>query len=200
VRRDRASQCVTKLLQTAKRLKALQCWPPEEGKGVPLAMIGDWPLNRCEARNCQQSHNPSLSAAFDAFGLDPTEPSHRDFLLALLATVHFNGSRGRGQPRKWDEDVLCQLLADLATIKQKHPDKKENELCEKLKQDAPFKHRYGQYSAKTIRRKLQDARNPEHNDALRYLLYGHGPDSLMNFERYKLALETIAKRWRNPRR
>jgi hypothetical protein len=212
MRRDRASQHLTKLLQAAQRLKALQCWPPEEGAGVRLAMIGDmdyWQFRRLT----DAKHNPSPSApfdafgfdptnaAFDAFGLDPTTPNHRDFLLALLASVHFDGSRGPGQPRKWDEDKLCQLLADIATIKQKHPDKKENELCGKLKENAPFKDRYRQYSAETIRRKLQDARNPEHNDALRYLLTEHKPDSLMNLEQwYELALENIAKRWRNPRR
>ena len=42
MRRDRASQHLTKLLQAAQRLKALQCWPPEEGQGVSLAMIGDY--------------------------------------------------------------------------------------------------------------------------------------------------------------
>jgi hypothetical protein len=97
--------------------------------------------------------------------------------------------------------LLCQLLADIATIKQKHPDKKENELCRKLKQDAPFKYRYRQYSAETIRKKHQNARNPTHSDALRYLLDGYKPDSLTNFKQwYELALKTIAKRWRYPRR
>ena len=198
MRRDRASQHLTKLLQAAQRLKALQCWPPEEGQGVSLAMIGDWDYWQL----LTAKRGASLAAAFNAFGLDPTKPNDRDFLLALLASVHFDGSRGRGQPSKWDEDKLCQLHADIETIKQKHPDKKENELRRKLKENAPFKDRYRQYSAETIRRKLQDARNPEHNDALRYLLTAHRPDPRgMNFEQwYELALETIAKRWRNPRR
>src|SRR5262245_25497065 len=103
-------------------------------------MIGDWDCWQLR-RLTDAKHTPSPSDAFDAFGLDPTETSHRDFLLALLASVHFDGSRGRGQSRKWGEDMLCQLLADIATIKQKHPDKKESELCRKLKQDVPFKKR-----------------------------------------------------------
>src|SRR5262245_2877590 len=79
-------------------------------------MIGDWHCWQLR-RLTDAKRNPSPSAAFDAFGLDPTKPSHRDFLLALLASVHFDGSRGRGQPRKWDGDRLCQLLADIVTIK-----------------------------------------------------------------------------------
>ena len=171
MRRDRASQHLTKLLQAAQRLKALQCWPPEEGQGVSLAMIGDWDYWQL----LTAKRGASLAAAFNAFGLDPTKPNHRDFLLALLASVHFDGSRGRGQPPKWDVDKLCQLHADIETIKQKHPDKKENELCRKLKENAPFKDRYRQYSAETIRKKLQHARDPEHNDCLRDILDAHRP-------------------------
>src|SRR5262245_47618952 len=163
-------------------------------------MIGDWDCWRLR-RLTDAKHN-HLAPPSTPFGLDPTKPSHRDLLLALLASVHFDGSRGRGQPRKWDEDKLCQLLADIATIKQNHPDKKESELCGKLKEVAPFKDCYRQYSAGTIRKKLQDARNPKHNDALRYLLAAHKPvpRGMSLEQRYELALETIAKRWRNPRR
>src|SRR5262245_6146490 len=127
-------------------------------------MIGDPDIRRLRIAT-DFERNPSLEAAFDSFGLDPTKPNHRDLLLALLAETYFESSRGRGQPKRWGEDELCQLLADFGTVKRKYPNEKsERELCGRLRKDVRFKERYRPFSTEPIRKKLQHPRAPQYND------------------------------------
>jgi hypothetical protein len=201
VRRDKASQHLTKLIQAARRLNPQDSWA--ENGGTPLNLLGDldfYLLRRSSETDVDR--NPSLKAAFDTFRLDPTSPNHWRRLLALFAGIHFDSGRGRGNPKQWDEMRLCQLLADFAAVKLKHPKKKDKELRGEIKKDVRFKKRYGKLSAETIRKKLQHARDPKHNDFLRDILLAYKPDLRgMSFEQWhELALENIAKRLNNPQR
>jgi hypothetical protein len=56
--------------------------------------------------------NPSLRAAFEAFGLDPREPDNWRLLLALLAEAFFVPKRKRGGQKVWDSTALWRLLID----------------------------------------------------------------------------------------
>lgn len=196
MRRGNASRYLTKLLRAARRLRGQ--WPNEDGfQGIPLAMIGD-PDYRCLSRSVDVERNPALRAAFDAFGLDPARPDHWRRLCALFAEAHFVSHRGPGQHKKWGGEELCQLWADFAAVKQKHQDEDEEELRKRLRKDA----RYRRLTTGTIRRRLQDARNPKYNDILRDVLVAHKPDPRgMSFEQlYDFTLETIAKHWSNRKR
>ena len=91
--------------------------------------------------------------AFKAFGLDHRSVGDWYTLVLHLARVLFPNRRRPGRQRKWSDERLCRLLADVAAAKRKH-------ICKWLEE------RYRPTSAKTLRRVLQDARNPTRNGEL----------------------------------
>jgi hypothetical protein len=103
--------------------------------------------------------------AFKAFGLD--HRSLRDWysLVSHLARVLFPTPRPPGAPRKWSDERLCKLLADVVTYKRKHPEASDTAICNWLSK---------KWSKKpgTLRRVLLDARNPARNDLLARTAYG----------------------------
>jgi hypothetical protein len=103
--------------------------------------------------------------AFKAFDLDPCYLSEWRQLLGHLAYVLFPEHRP-GAPRKWTEERLCLLLADVAAYKRKNPKASDTAICIWLKKNWP-KHSPGR-----LRRVLQDARNPARNDLLARTAYG----------------------------
>ena len=173
MRRDKASQNLTYLILAARRLKALQCWPTEEGKGVPLAMIGDWDCWQLR-RLTDAKHNPSPSAAFDLIRQSPVIGTSFSLCWPVFTSTApvAAASLGNGTRTCY---VSCWPTSRRSNRSTRT--RKRTSSAGKLKQDAPFKRRYRRYSAETIRRKLQDSRNPTHNDALDYLLDAHKPDS-----------------------
>jgi hypothetical protein len=102
--------------------------------------------------------------AFKAFDLDPCYLSEWRQLLGHLAYVLF--PYRPGAPRKWTDEQLCLLLADVAAYKRKNPKASDTAICIWLKKNWP-KHDPGR-----LRRVLQDARNPARNDLLWRTAYG----------------------------
>jgi hypothetical protein len=102
--------------------------------------------------------------AFKAFGLDHRYVSHWRQLLGHLAYVLFPEHRP-GAPRKWTDERLCRLLADVAAYKRKNPEASDTAICIWLKKSWP------EYSPGRLRRVLQDARNPARNDLLAKTAY-----------------------------
>jgi hypothetical protein len=98
--------------------------------------------------------------AFKAFGLDHRSVGDWYTLVLHLARVLFPNRRRPGRQRKWSDERLCRLLADVAAAKRKHPNATDTVICKWLEE------RYRPTSAKTLRRVLQDARNPTRNGEL----------------------------------
>jgi hypothetical protein len=104
------------------------------------------------------SERPILDA-FKAFGLDHRSLSDWYSLVSHLAHVLFPTPRPPGAPRKWTDEQLCKLLADVATYKRKNPKASDTAICNWLSK---------KWSKKpaTLRRVLPDARNPARNSML----------------------------------
>jgi hypothetical protein len=103
--------------------------------------------------------------AFRASNLNPSNPEHWPFLLkGYVETVH---RRARGGPkRRWTDERYIKLGADFSKVQHRHPGKSDSDICRILaKQDD-----YSGLSANTLRRKLQDARDPECNGFLDRLI------------------------------
>jgi hypothetical protein len=110
--------------------------------------------------------------AFKAFGLDHRNLSDWRALVFHLARVLFPTLRPPGAPRKWPGERLCQLLADVAAAKRKHPNASDTVICTWLEK------RYRPLSAARLRRILQDARNPARNQVLATAIALVGPQIL----------------------
>jgi hypothetical protein len=193
MRRDNASNHLTRLIAAARRLKGR--WKP--GAWVPLGLIFD-PDVRLLRPNTNPKRNVALRDAFAAFDLDPNKPENWRLLLTLFAEAYFVSHRPRGGKKYWNGEELCQLLADFAAVKKKKGNQglTEAEICEKVK--AAFPKRYSDVpKAATIRRRLPDARNPDKNDILGRIL---GKRSLLDprtdKERRAHVIELISKQWK----
>jgi hypothetical protein len=93
---------------------------------------------------------PTLDA-FKAFDLDHRRISGWCLLLMHLARVLFPNERRSGRPRKWTDDRLRGLLADVDAYKRKHPKTSDTVICKWLQK------RYG-VKPPRLRRALHDAR------------------------------------------
>jgi hypothetical protein len=166
MRRDNASNHITDLIACAGRLKSKGRVPGR----LTLDMLG----YHAELRDALKLHpkmdieaNPSLRAAFEAFGLDPRDSDNWRLLLALLAEAFFVPKRKRGGKEVWDSRALLRLLMDFWEVKRQNPQlKSEEKLCEKLTK----KKGYNDYRPNTLRKMLYRARDPADNDILKLLL------------------------------
>jgi hypothetical protein len=187
MRRDNASNYLTDTIASARRLKGR--WPGH----MTLGLLGDSDAHRL-SRSIDVKQNPSLQAVFEEFGLDPKNLDHWRLLLALLAEAYFEPRRPRGGVKKWDGHKLCQLLSDVAEVKRTNPDvRTDGKRCELVKKR--FGNRYTRQSVKTLRRKLQDARDPTRNSVLGDLLKAPPPRGMTVEEARAFMIEEIAKAW-----
>jgi hypothetical protein len=123
-----------------------------------LLRLGDpWPLS-LGSYGKDAVERPILDA-FKAFGLDHRSLSDWRALVSHLAHVLFPTPRPPGAPRKWTDEGLCKLLADVARYKRKRPQASDNAICKWLSKKWSKK-------PETLRRVLPVARNPEHNAEL----------------------------------
>jgi hypothetical protein len=194
MRRDNASNYLTRLIAAARRVRGR--WKP--GAWVPLDLIGDSDLRRLNP-DTDPKRNAALRAAFTAFDLDPSKPEHWRVLLALFAEAYFVSRRPRGGTKHWSGSRLCQLLADFAAIKKKKGNQKlpDGKICEHLKTDFP--NRYRGVKAVTLRRKLQDARDPDKNEILGDVFKARpaDPRGMTAEEKLAYVIELISKQWKS---
>jgi hypothetical protein len=197
MRRDSAGNYLTRLIAAARRLKGR--WRRRTLRDlIDFDLIGDPDLRRLRP-NIDPQENQSLRAAFEAFeDLDPSEPEDWRLLLALFAEAYFVPSRARGGTRQWDGSRLCQLLADFAVVKKKkgNQELKDGKICELVK--TTFPKRYRDVTAVTIRRRLQDARDPTQNEILGDVLNGLlplDPRGMTAEQRRDLVVKLISQRW-----
>jgi hypothetical protein len=99
--------------------------------------------------------------AFKAFGLDHRSIGDWYRLAAHLARVLF-ARRRPGPSKKWTEERLCLLLADVAAYKRRHPKASDPAICGWLHNKKSYAH----VTVEALRRALQDARNPKRNSDL----------------------------------
>jgi hypothetical protein len=102
-------------------------------------------------------------AAFKAFDLDHRNNADWYRLVTHLARVLFTRDRS-GPGKKWTAARLCQLLADFAARKRKHPKAPDTEICDWLHMKS-----YRDESSEALRRALRDARNPKRNSDLAWV-------------------------------
>lgn len=114
--------------------------------------------NRALRLDPASKRDQSMIAAFKAFGLDHTDPYDWRTLMIYFADAHF-GRRG-GAPVVWNFERLCALFTDYVVLRERHPDKVDEDICELLSSDkrGEFAGRYRKIRGPTVRRKLQDAR------------------------------------------
>jgi len=157
----------------AKRIKKLEETPKkvqEETQELPGSLAGGLAALRGESQpeSLKLDENAKwdrpILKAFKAFDLDPCYLSHWHQLLGHLAYLVFPEHRP-GAPRKWTEERLCLLLADVAAYKRKNPEASDTAICIWLQKSWP------EYSPGRLRRVLQDARNPARNDLLARTAY-----------------------------
>ena len=106
------------------------------------------------------SERPILDA-FKAFNLDHRSLSDWYSLVSHLTRVLFPTPRPPGELRKWTDERLCKLLADVATYKRKHTKASDTAICNWLN-----KKKWPNDKPVRLRRVLQVARSPKHNREL----------------------------------
>jgi hypothetical protein len=131
-------------------------------------------------------HEATPLRAFNAFGLDPTQPDHWRQLLIELTDVLF-GERGKGPKRKWDFEPYAQLLSDFDEVSEKYQNLSGEKRFEVLTREQPYCTRYKDWTASTLRARHRDARNPRHNKLLAYI----------REDRREELLQRISKRWKS---
>jgi hypothetical protein len=102
---------------------------------------------------------------FRGNGLDPSNPEHWAFLLkSYIETVYRRARAGRS--REWTDERLIKLGADFSRVQHDHPDKSDSDICRILAK----REDYSGMTAGTLRRRLQDARDPDYNGFLARLI------------------------------
>jgi hypothetical protein len=163
-KKDAASKRLAKEIALAELLKKvpplLPAPPAPEELPALLQLGGPWPASLSLGSGRDALERPIL-AAFNAFGLDHRSLSDWYALVSHLARVLFPTPGPRGAKRKWTDERLCQLLADVAAYKRRHPKASDADICRWLQRKS-----YPDVSSEALRRALQDARNPKHNTEL----------------------------------
>jgi hypothetical protein len=169
-KKDAASKRLAREIALAELLKKVPPLleelpaPPAPEELPVLLQLGDgtpdepWHTGLGSGRDALE--RPILDA-FKAFGLDHRSLSDWYALVSHLAHVLFPTPGRRGPPRKWTDERLCKLLADVAAYKRKHPTAFDADICRWLHRKS-----YPDVSSEALRRALQDARNPKHNNEL----------------------------------
>ena len=176
-KKDGATRRLTRTIEGIKKLRELRSSSPAFDHDIDFDRLlnFDDPDSHATVARAALQIDPEerwtqpLRAAFNAFGLDPRNPFHWRKLLIYFAEAHFGKPPPGGRSRGWTDEKLSQLLMDFAQLKRANPGKNDSDICDALRKDkdGKFDGRYKNIDKKTIRRKLQDARNPKLNGTLR---------------------------------
>jgi hypothetical protein len=169
-KKDAASKRLAEEMALAQRLKKVPplftqeelLAPPAPEELPALLRLGDpRPALLVSSYERDALERPILDA-FKAFGLDHRSLSDWYALVSHLAHVLFPTPRPRGARRKWTNERLCKLLADVAAYKRERPKAFDTDICRRLRR----KSYPDVISSEALRRALQDARNPKRNSEL----------------------------------
>jgi hypothetical protein len=215
-RKDGPSRRLAEEIAIAKRIKEAREEAPkkalEETQQMPTSLAGalkllgesrpygiaPWGVIAPEFPELDETaawDRPILNA-FKAFDLDPHNLSNWRQLLGHLAYVLFAEP---GAPRKWPDQRLCLLLADVAAYKRKNPETSDTAICIWLHKKKKWKN-----IPSRLRRVLQDARDPARNGKLERIAYDLMTQQMLREAATALGLtpgapwsETEVKNWKS---
>ena len=111
-----------------------------------------------------------LKRAFDALQLDPKNPFYWRELAQYLAHLLFDDPRKGGRPSKWDTERYCELLKAVHKRQQANSHLSDVKACGLIAQDKASPVYFRRSGKEGLRKKLREARTPEHNEAVRMLV------------------------------
>ncbi len=120
-----------------------------------------------------------MTAAFEAAGMDRTDPLHWYQLMAFFAWAHFGDSRKKGRPPEWDALRYCKLIKDFDDKKRSNPALSDEDVFKLLAKTASYKTAKGPLSTSRLRKALKEANDPDCNELLSVFQLG-GLDELQN--------------------
>jgi hypothetical protein len=104
-----------------------------------------------------QQSGETIKAVFNFFGLNPDNPTHRGFFLAIVADIYLNTSV-RGRPKgtaRWTRNRYLYFGAHVFIMQSKFPNANLENLAE-MKKALPIRCR--DENPKTLRKRLGEAR------------------------------------------
>jgi hypothetical protein len=105
-----------------------------------------------------QQSGETIKAVFNYFGLDPDNPTHRGFFLAIVTDVYLNASV-RGRPKgtaRWTRNRYLYFGAHVFIMQSKFPNANLEDLAAKMKKALPIQCK--DENPKTLRKRLGEAR------------------------------------------
>ena len=126
----------------AKKLRAIgRAGGPSPYPYLPAGI--DWDDPAAWSRDARKAFDPnnldeSTKAAFEKFKLDPRNPYHWRMLMLFFADAHFGDRAGRGRPKKWNGESLCELLRHVSDARKKRPSAKRSDVFRSLVKRAPY--------------------------------------------------------------
>jgi hypothetical protein len=111
-----------------------------------------------------------LKRAFEALQLDPKNPFNWRQLAHYLAHLLFADPKKGGRPSKWDTERYCELLKAVHKRQQANSHLSDVKACGLIAQDKASPVYFRRSGKEGLRKKLREARTPEHNEAVRMLV------------------------------
>jgi hypothetical protein len=105
----------------------------------------------------------AIEVAFDAVGLDRTDPLHWLQLMSIFALVHFGDRRGRGAPKR-DRQIYDKLILDFSEVESRKPEMSHEAIFTILGKRAEYQTKKGRpLSTSRLRKMLKQAKDRERN-------------------------------------
>jgi hypothetical protein len=111
-----------------------------------------------------------LKRAFDALKLDPKNPFNWRELAQYLAHLLFDDSKKGGRRSEWDTERYCKLLKAVHKRQQANSHLSDAGARRLIAQDKASPVYFRRSGKEGLRKKLREARSPEHNEVVRMLV------------------------------
>jgi len=111
-----------------------------------------------------------LERAFKFFGLQPNDPYAWYQVAHLFAYVLFSNPKKGGRREEWNQVRYCELIFAVHRRRQQNPRLSDRRACEQIAKDKASPAYFRKAGAQGLRKQLRLARNPVHNEMLRYLI------------------------------
>jgi hypothetical protein len=160
-KRDSLSKRWRAAVKEAKHLR-LHTWLADNASGGKTSEAA---IRAAMTINTGNLRDRNIQRLFDKLGRDPTNILDWREVMGTVSAVLTPEPGKRGARRKWDINRWGALLKDYKDLKDRFPKESETRICQRLAKTG----RYGSNPA-TIRRQLQNAKNPDVNPVLSFYL------------------------------